>query len=312
MLLALEEKLFQAIKNKDEMKVCQILAEFKKTNDLLEENALLKKNIKKLSLERYNSERYTPLIEATLTGNVNIVKALIDAGANVDGKALNSSTPLMFAAQKDLHRCVDFLLKAKANPNLQGQCKKTPLMWAAEAGAYASVIILLEGGANPDLEDIDGSKALSFASNDTYDVLTNSQFMLPTEMKLFKAIALNNQEFLEETILEIERIHHEFKKHPELDKSLAPSLVVKNRKGETPSLFASLLGHRECAQRMAAAIEKLNPKTIQEPTKTKSKSFKTLSSYLKSISFFDKSKPKPGYSVVREESESKINLLNIN
>lgn len=308
MLLALEEKLFQAIKSKNEQEVCQILVEFKKTNELLEENDVLKNNIKKPSLERFNSEGRTPLVEAVFTGNVKILKALIDAGAKVDGQAINSSTPLMFAAQKDFHHCVDLLIKANADPNLQGQLKRTPLMWAAEASAYASLIILLEAGANRNLKDSEGASAASYASNDCYDLLNNSQFMLPTEMKLFKAVALNNLQLLEETIQEMNFIHEEFKKHPYLDKTLAPKINVKNRKGETPLLFASMLGHRECAEVISAEVNRQSPKPVNPPVKKKN--FPTLSAYLKSISFFEKkSKPKSGYAPVREESESKLNLL---
>lgn len=223
MLLEYEKKLFTAIHSKKDEEVVNALNEIKKINELVNNCDFLKENVKFVSIEAKNDEDCTPLMEAAKTGYPNILKALIDARADVNATNKDGQTALMLVAQK---------------------------------GLFSSVIILLEAGANRNLKDNKEQKAadLALQSLDCHDVLTNSRFLLPAEMKLFKAVCLNNLTLLQDTINEIALIHSEFKKHSEFaDQSLAPSINIKNRKGQTPLLLASVLGHSDCLQLLLAA-----------------------------------------------------------
>lgn len=223
MLLEYEKKLFAAITSKKEQDVISVLNEIKKINALMDNCDFLKENVKFVSIEAKNDEGCTPLMEAAKTGYPNILKALIDARADLNGATKDGQTALMLASQK---------------------------------GLLSSVIILLQAGANRDLKDHKEQKAadLALQNLDCHDVLTNSRFLLPAETKLFKAVCLNDLTLLQETINEIDLIHSEFKKHAELvDQSLAPSINIKNRKGQTPLLLASLLGHSGCVQLLLAS-----------------------------------------------------------
>jgi ankyrin repeat protein len=311
MPLAIEEKLFKAITSENEQSVRDILAEFKITNELLETNDLLKKNIQKPSLEVLHETGFTPLVWAAMKGNVNIVSALLEAKADVDGRASDRSTPLMIAAQMKSHHCVNLLIKSKADPNLCGDSQRTALMFATMSGSFSSVVILLEAKADP-FYDYNPRSHLYFprASEpprnsvtmhippeelDIQQLMGKLQRIHPLEMNLFKAVALDNTSLLKKTIEEIELIHDELNKYPQLDRTSAPSLNVKNDKGKTLWEFASLEGHKECEQFLAPLKP---PSEIEKKIKKKS--------FFRSI--FKKSEK---HQPLLEYSESNLSISNL-
>lgn len=91
----------------------------------------------------------TPLHTAAVNGNVNIVKLLIDSGANVHAENGLFGSPLSYAATSHLDRpeIINLLLAHGADIHERGSMGHTPL-----GNAYMSpnnVRALLRGGANP-------------------------------------------------------------------------------------------------------------------------------------------------------------------
>ena len=109
---------------------------------------------------------WTLLMGASLCGRTNAVNVLLQYGANV---ALThnrlGSTALHFAAGSshnsgEILRC---LIENGADVNGVNKVKHTPLMIAAIRGHINALTLLIKHGADVDLQDSDGYKALHFA-----------------------------------------------------------------------------------------------------------------------------------------------------
>ena len=107
----------------------------------------------------------TPLmISSMMKGNFNIVKLLLDKGA--DPNIGNyGSTALVYAIQRRNDNIVRLLLDRGADPNLRAHKKwRTALMVASRKGNIEIVKILLEHGADINISDSSGDTALIIAS----------------------------------------------------------------------------------------------------------------------------------------------------
>jgi ankyrin repeat protein len=104
----------------------------------------------------------TALIAAIASGHVEIVKTLLNAGAEVNPKTWYDDIPLVFAAQKGQAEIVRALIDAGANFNLGFDF--TPLYEAATEGHSEVVKILIEAGADVNQTDEDGHTALMAAA----------------------------------------------------------------------------------------------------------------------------------------------------
>jgi ankyrin repeat protein len=110
-----------------------------------------------------NSTRgnYTPLSYATARNNIDIIKILLDAGADVHLAPDNGSAPIFEALNSP--DTLRFLLAAKADPDARNQKGETALGIAIQRGAEAIVEILLLSGANPRLKTASGQTPLALA-----------------------------------------------------------------------------------------------------------------------------------------------------
>ena len=118
----------------------------------------------KSDLNREGAYGYTPLMIASLTGNIEGVKLLIEAGAGVDISQKEGQTPLWLAALNGYSDIVSFLAKKGANLNVMDKDnKQTPLMVAADFGYLDTVRALLKAGADVNFVSDYGQTALSYA-----------------------------------------------------------------------------------------------------------------------------------------------------
>ncbi len=112
----------------------------------------------------------TPLHYAAVDKQLDDVKALIAAGAEIDAREdTGQYTPLMFAAQKDDNiEVVKALVEAGANVNLTDGIGETALLIATTSPGYngtrgAEIIrYLLDHGADPHIASQNGTTPITF------------------------------------------------------------------------------------------------------------------------------------------------------
>jgi ankyrin repeat protein len=88
----------------------------------------------------------------------DIIRLLLDKGANANTIDSSGSSPLCKAAQSHLS-IVKLLIDRGANVNHQDCHGRTPLWWAAYTGSGGIVSHLLKSGADPSITDKDGKTA---------------------------------------------------------------------------------------------------------------------------------------------------------
>jgi len=113
------------------------------------------------------------LIEAILSSRPDEAAALVERGTPVDGISRYGSTPLYTAAVQGEAEIVRMLLEAGADPNQEstGESDGTPLCGAASWGFADVVRLLLRYGADPNLRESGGGPktALAWARRNHHD-----------------------------------------------------------------------------------------------------------------------------------------------
>lgn len=108
------------------------------------------------------SER-TPLMEASYHGNAAVIGILFRAGAKVEAATARGLTPLLLAATSGKAAAIDALLRAGARLGVVDDYGRTPLMHAAASGSAAAVEALSAAGAELEATDKDGHTAMFWA-----------------------------------------------------------------------------------------------------------------------------------------------------
>lgn len=118
----------------------------------------------------------TPLIEATLTGNISLVKLLTDAGAPAQPAKGFRHTPLRAACLTGNVPLIGLLLKEGADPNAKSEGDRTPLMgacylrpgYSAERSLPAVEAMLQDGRTDPTIANTFGETALDLCKQRNY------------------------------------------------------------------------------------------------------------------------------------------------
>lgn len=115
-------------------------------------------------IEGQDDRGYTPLILASYNGQAEATRLLLDLGARPDGRTgASESSALMGVAFKGHLAIAKLLLEAGADPNYKNGAGQTPLMMAALFGQDAVVDTLLDAGADHECRDAAGNSAASLA-----------------------------------------------------------------------------------------------------------------------------------------------------
>ena len=96
------------------------------------------------------------------SGDTDMIRALLEAGARHDLKSFNDWAPLMHAARWGNVGACEALLAAGADPDLQNFKGRTALMIAAYHLHEAALALLIERGTRHDQADADGRTAVDF------------------------------------------------------------------------------------------------------------------------------------------------------
>lgn len=112
----------------------------------------------------------TPLLEAVADGHEPVVRQLTDAGARVDVADMLGDTPLILATRKNSVEMVRLLLEAGADPNVRDWRRgQTPLSLASRKGRDDIVDLLLHHCAAIDFADDEGIIPLAHAIQGGHD-----------------------------------------------------------------------------------------------------------------------------------------------
>lgn len=109
------------------------------------------------------SQGWTMLMHAARSGNYDIVKVLLEHGADPNGKGTGGATALTIAAEGGSTDIGRLLLQHQANVNARNANGTTALMYAAENCHKDFIDTLLQAGADLTLHDNDGESAVMIA-----------------------------------------------------------------------------------------------------------------------------------------------------
>ncbi|XP_063302919.1 ankyrin repeat, SAM and basic leucine zipper domain-containing protein 1 [Pelobates fuscus] len=123
-----------------------------------------------LSVDCCFSFGWTPLMYAASVANLEMVRVLLNRGANASFDR-DKFTVLMSActargSEEKSAKCVELLLSRNADPNVACRKQMTPLMFAAKEGNCQVVTLLIGHGANINAQDENGYTALTWAAHD--------------------------------------------------------------------------------------------------------------------------------------------------
>jgi ankyrin repeat protein len=97
-------------------------------------------------------------------GSLEVLDALLIAGADPDGHDCTGATPLMTAAYRGHEAIVARLIASGADLEAKDEEGQTALMFASNAGQLGVVRGLFSGGADVNARDKEGSTPLMFAA----------------------------------------------------------------------------------------------------------------------------------------------------
>lgn len=116
----------------------------------------------------------TPLHYAAGTGSPAIIRALLDAGADINARSTNRQdmTPIHDAADDGNTSAVELLIEAGAAPEVENDDGQTGLHLACEYGHVETVKAFIRAGCNPDHADPKGRTPLHYAArNGEHDMI---------------------------------------------------------------------------------------------------------------------------------------------
>jgi len=151
----------------------------------------------------------------TYLGDEEVVKCLIDNGAQVNFRNRYGTSALMIAAFHGYQSIVELLLAKGANINLQDNRGVTALMFAIARNNWKLATFLNNEKANSALQDQWGVNASSLINM----ITTGIQINLP--MIYYPTLEISIDSSLDMIILELKLLMLKYKNEPELDTLLS-------------------------------------------------------------------------------------------
>lgn len=117
-----------------------------------------------ITAEDQNSTRDLPLHSAATTGQLEVIRYLVESGATVDAFDSDNSTPLHVAAVRGHPACVEYLIGQGADLAFQDNNGAWSMTFAISGGNEEVVAMLIKAGAPLDLETANGITVLHYAA----------------------------------------------------------------------------------------------------------------------------------------------------
>jgi ankyrin repeat protein len=114
--------------------------------------------------EKNGQLEHTAMIKACEDGSLDIVKVLVDAGANINLKSKGEFSPLLYAVENKRKPIVEYLVSKGVNiDEKNGHLGNTALIKACEFGSLDIAKVLVDAGANINLKSKAGFTPLFYA-----------------------------------------------------------------------------------------------------------------------------------------------------
>ena len=108
---------------------------------------------------------WTALHLAANEGHKEVVKILIDHGANIEAEARRNRRALHIACLRGNLEVVKILINAKAELSAKDKDSYTPLHFTSENGSNDIIRLLLENGASPNVKNYQGNTPCDLCLN---------------------------------------------------------------------------------------------------------------------------------------------------
>ena len=208
----------------------------------------------------------TALMFAASKGHTDVVKALLGADADLNAKNNNKNTALMVAAQNGHVGCVQVLLAAKAHSDLKNEHDQTALMVAAQNGHVGIVQILLNAGAEPNVQNKQGNTALMVAAQTGHTDVVKALLAAKTKPDL----EVSDKEGITALMVAANRGHTAIVR---VLVAKAAHLDARDEHRDTALMVAAQNGHVGCVQVLLAAkahpdLKKAHPDLKNEHDQT--------------------------------------------
>ena len=187
----------------------------------------------------------SPLVEAARKQDQGAIRALLNQKTDVNARASDGSTALLWLAHWNNFDTADLLLRAGADANLANDFRMTPLSEACTNASALLVRLLLKSGANPNTAIATGETPLmTCAKTGNADAV---------RMLIEYGAAVNVKEPSQnQTAL----MWAAAERHPDMVKALIEShadLQAHTKQGFTPLHFAARVGDLESVKLLLAA-----------------------------------------------------------
>ena len=205
----------------------------------------VKRHLTKAEVNASDGRGVTPLMHAAAFGNVETLRVLLDAGAEVNARNRADATALLWAAG-DVEKA-RLLIERGADVTIPSKQGRTPLMAAAaRAGNSELVALMLSKGADPRAKARLGITALSLAAEagDLHSV----------KLLLAAGAEPNTADFLGVTSLLVAALSH----NPEIVRLLLQHGAACSCRN-SPSGSGSGATHAEYRQERSAEVRSYSP-----------------------------------------------------
>ncbi len=210
----------------------------------------------------YIGDPLTPLTAAAVHGHRDILFALLEAGATVNGKDKHGSTALIRAAQVGDEACARVLLAAGAEVNMLGESGTTALIAACARGYAGIAEMLLQHRASVNLRGEGGTTALLHASDKGHsacvDLLLRHKALTEVgnvhgHTPLIRALYWNNNVWANQAVLSLL-----------VDAGANVNAVAEH--GNTALHIAAFRGHQHAVEQLLRAKAKVDHQNSEGAT----------------------------------------------